>query len=369
MANNNLAVTVHRPLFLDTKSGFPAGLPNGAIVNIGGVAGPGFTVNGKDLVFADGTTTGGGTLKLISLQKSYNNSSNANEPAIINLVPGRDFIIDAPGVPGISFKIDATTGAVSIGNDLFVGGTLTYVNTTTTKSDTLHLTAQSVDHPALWIGPDANGRAPTSDLLVISLVPGDPTAAVLKVDKDGTTTASTLNVLGDLTVNGKINGVDLAALAAKVQTHIFVSDSYKHLAREINIDPGSFTNLPVAMARNVQSVLEFLGNSINNINAQVQGLHQDVDNLQTQIDDISTGGTPGSGVSTPSGYTFTAAEPMREWVIEHNKNSKNLVFHVFDENGFMFHPDSAQLVDDNTVTLKFGSPQSGRVNMMFYKIN
>jgi len=368
MADNNLAVTVYRPLFLDTQSGFPSGLPDGAIVNIGGVAGPGFTVDGKDLVFADGTTTGGGTLKLISLQKSYDNSSNANEPAIINLVPGRDFIIDAPNAPGISFKIDATTGAVTIGGDLIIGGTHTIVNSITTKSESLHLTAQAVDRPALWIGPDTNQRAPTTDLLVISLVPGDPTAAVLKVDAAGTTTASTLNVIGDLTVGGKINGVDLAALAATVRNHIFVSDSYKHLAREINIDPGSFMNLPVDKARNVQTVLEFLGNSINNINAQVQGLHQDVDDLQSQIDDISVGGTPGSGVSTPTGYTFIATEPMREWVIEHNKNSKNLMFHVFDENGFMFHPDSAQLVDDNTVTLKFGSPQSGRVNMMFYKI-
>jgi hypothetical protein len=88
---------------------------------------------------------------------------------------------------------------------------------------------------------------------------------------------------------------------------------------------------------------------------------------EAQIDSISTSGGSGSGVSTPSGYTFTATEPMREWVIEHNKNSKNLMFHVFDENGFMFQPDSAQLVDDNTVTITFSSPQSGRVNMMFYQ--
>ena len=364
---NETTVHVYRPLFLDTKTGFPAGLPNGAIVNIGGVSGPGFTVNGKDLVFADGTTTSGGTLKLVSLQTSYNNSSDAGKPAIINLVPGRDFIIDAPNAPGISFKIDSITGAVTIGGDLIIGGTHTYVNSTTTQADTWHLTAQSLDHPALWIGPDQGQNVPTTDLLVISLVPGDPTQSVLKVDKTGTTTASVLNVLGDLTVGGKINGVDLADLAAKVQNHIYVSNSYKHLAREINIDPGSFSNLPSTMARNVQSVLEFLGNSINNINAQVQGLHQDVDDLQSQIDDIAVGGTPGSGVSTPSGFTFIASEPMREWVIEHNKNSKNLMFHVFDENGFMFQPDSAQLVDDNTVTIKFSSPQSGRVNMMFYK--
>lgn len=368
MSHNNITGTtgtnIYRPLFLDTKTGFPAGVPDNGILNISGVVGPVFTVGGRELLFADGTTTGSGTANAISLQTSYQNSSTGSEPAVINLIPGRDFVIDAPNAPGVSFKIDSNTGAIIIGGDLVVGGTHTYVNSVTTTSDNLRLFAQSPNQPALWIGPDSNQHAPTTDLLVISLVPGDPVAAVLKVDASGTTVAAALNVLTDLNVGGKINGVDLAKLSAQVQSHIFVGTSYKHLAREINIDPGSFLNLPGTVIRSVQTVLEFLDNSINNINAQVQGLHEDVDNLQTQIDVI----THDEASSSP-GFTFIATTPSREWVIQHNKNSKNLMFLVFDENGFMFTPDSAQVVDDNTVIMKFGSPQAGRVNMMFYQFN
>lgn len=364
-STGNTVLNLYRPLFLDPKTGFPAGVPNNAILNITGVVGPVFTVGGRELLFADGTTTGGGTSNTINLQTSYVNSSIDGTAATIALVPGRDLIIDAPNAPGVSFKIDSVTGAVTIGGDLIVGGTHTYVNSTTYQSDNLRLTAQSPAIPALWIQPSFDQHAPTTDLLVISLVPGDLTAAaVLRVDDAGVTTAAALKVLGDVSVDGKINGVDIADLAAKLQNHIFVGTSYKHLAKEINIDPGSFTDLPGTVVRSVQTVLEFLGNSINTINAQVQGLHDDVDNLQTQIDEIVIEETGG-----PDGYTFVVNEPLREWVIEHNKNSKNLMFLVFDENGFMFQPDSAQLVDDNTVTLKFGSPQSGRVNMIFYKSN
>jgi hypothetical protein len=361
--NGNTATNIYRPLFLDTRTGFPTGIPDNGILNISGVTGPVFTVGGRELLFADGSSTGGGTANALSLQTSYQNSSTSGLPATISLIAGRDLIIDAPNAPGISFKIDATTGAVTIGGDLIVGGTHTYVNSTTYQSDNLRLTAQTPNHPALWIGPDVNQQAPTSDLLVISLVPGDPVSSVFKVSAAGTTTANSLNVLTDLSVGGKINGVNLAALAAQVQSHIFVGTSYKHLAREINIDPGSFLNLPGTVIRSVQTVLEFLDNSINNINAQVQGLHEDVDNLQTQIDGITQEETS----SDAGGFTFIPAQPSREWVIEHNKNSKNLMFLVFDDNGFMFQPDSAQIVDANTVIMKFGTLQTGRVNMIFYK--
>jgi hypothetical protein len=61
--------------------------------------------------------------------------------------------------------------------------------------------------------------------------------------------------------------------------------------------------------------------------------------------------------------------PSAEWVVQHNKNSRNFIFMLFDEAGFMFQPDSAQLVDENQVVIHFGSPQTGRVNMIFYKDN
>jgi hypothetical protein len=363
--NNGTTQSVFSPLYLDRKRGFATGVPANAILDIGGVVGPGFTVGGRPLLFADGTSSNGGTASFISLQSSYESSSTANNPAVINLIAGRDLIIDSPSGPGVSFKIDSITGAVTIGGDLIVEGTHTYVNSTTTQSSNIRLSAQSVTQPALWIGPGSNDSSPTADLLLVTVVPGSMDYAALRIDSAGTTYTTTLKVLSDLTVSGKINGIDLAALSSQLTNHIFVSNSYKHLAKEINLTPGTFTNLGPGIIRSVQTVLEYLDNSINNSNAQVASLHVDVDNLQSQINGI----TLSEGGESQAGFTYTAHEPITEWVISHNKNTKNLMFLVFDESGFMIQPNTAQIADSNTVIMKFGAPQAGIVNMMFYAFN
>lgn len=357
-------IIFYRPLFLDQNTGFSSGVPDNAILNIAGVVGPMFTVGGRELLFADGTTTGGGTSNIINLQTSYNNSSTAGNPAVITLTPGKDFIVDVPSIPGITFKIDSRTGTVTIGGDLVLSGTHTIVNSTTYQSDHIRLLGQAPSIPALWIGPDVGQNVPTADLIVVSINPGSTTNAALRVDHLGNTTIGTLEVLTTLTVDGLINGVDIGLLNSNFNKHIFVNGTYKHLAQEINISPATLLDLPLGTIRNVQTVLEFLDGSINSIDAQVLGLHEDVDNLQTQIDGINQ-----QEVGEPTGYSHLVESPSNEWVVQHNKNSRSLIFMLFDDSGFLFQPDSAQIVDANTLIINFGSPQTGRVNIIFYKDN
>ena len=367
MANNNnknIVWDIYSPLYLDTSTGFPTEIPSGSVLDIGGVVGPYFTVGGKELLFADGSTTGGALVASLNLQSTYENSSLAGEPAVISLESGRDFVIDAPDVPGVSFKIDSTTGAVVIAGDLIVGGTQTIVNSIINESSHIRLTAGSPSEAALHIQPSPNDNL-FADLLYISAERtaddsyGSP---AIVIDSSGSTLITTLTVANDLVVStGIINGVNLSNFYNDYRNHIRINTGYKHIAAEINIAPSSFVE--INENRNVQTILEFLGLSINNIDAQIIGLHEDVDGIQEQIDALKTVDS-----NNPTGHTFIAAEPLNEWVIEHNKNSKNFMFNVFDEEGFMFHPDSARIVDDNTFVLRFGAPQAGRVNMMFYVV-
>jgi hypothetical protein len=363
ITQNSVLSRIYNPLFLDPLTGFATGIPSDSILDIGGVVGPTFTVGGKELLFVDGTSTGGGTSS-VNLQTTYEHSAAANVSARIDLISGKDFIIDSFTGPGVSFKIDSVTGTVTIGGDLVVTGTHTIVESTSYTSDHIQLSAQSPLVPAFWIGPLADQNVPSTDLIVVSIIPGSSQDTVFKIDRYGTTVIDTLRVSRDLNVVGKINDVDIGVLATSFNRHIYVDGSFKHLAKEINIDPSSFSALPNTVVRNVQGILENLDNSINTIDAQVRGLHVDVDNLQVQITDIVH-----NEVGEPNGYTFFATEPLSEWVIQHNKNSKNFVFAAFDGDGFMFQPNSAQMVDSNTVIMKFGVPQIGQVNMIFYKSN
>jgi hypothetical protein len=259
-----------------------------------------------------------------------------------------------------------------------VQGTTTTVNSSIIDADHYEITPSSGTNVALRINPDS-GVAMTSDLINVSAVHDG--LSVFKVAYDGTTIISTLRVTNNITLDGLLNGVDVVALRNDVNQHTSVSAN-KHQAKEINVLPGTFTDIPLPAGttiRQVQTVLEFLDASINSIGTQVNDLHIDIDalqslvdqnhgefvtktdNLQNQIDVINA-----EQNVEPKGFTFIAETPQIEWVVTHNKNSKNFIFVLFDGSGFQFQPDTARIVDDNTFVLGFGSPQTGRANMIFY---
>jgi hypothetical protein len=366
-------------LYLDPTKGFPKAVPAGAILDIGGTAGPTFTVDGRELMFADGTSTGPGGLSRLSLQRIYDISGTTTDPtATVAMSTGKHLILRDDNTSKVYFKVDADTGAITISGDLYVQGTTTTVNSSIIDADHYEITPSSGTNVALRINPDS-GVAMTSDLINVSAVHDG--LSVFKVAYDGTTIISTLRVTNNITLDGLLNGVDVVALRNDVNQHTSVSAN-KHQAKEINVLPGTFTDIPLPAGttiRQVQTVLEFLDASINSIGTQVNDLHIDIDalqslvdqnhgefvtktdNLQNQIDVINA-----EQNVEPKGFTFIAETPQIEWVVTHNKNSKNFIFVLFDGSGFQFQPDTARIVDDNTFVLGFGSPQTGRANMIFY---
>jgi hypothetical protein len=280
MPNNT---PVYHPIFLDKNTGFHKSLPNNAIINIGGTSSSTFTVGGKELLFSDGTATGGSTSSIIGLQPAYENSGT---PATIDMIEGLDLIITVPSLDsGISaFKIDSLSAEITIG--------------------------------------------------------------------------------GNLTVGGSINEVDIVDLYDALQDHVNLPESDKHIANEISIDSESFEDIEDEDFRNVQGVLNFLNVSINSIDDQVQELQSDVDNLQSQIDDISR-----EQIVKPVGQSFPFLTPSINWNINHQKNTRNVVFSIFDADGFFIQPDSIQIQDENTILVIFSTVQSGKINIIFYNDN
>lgn len=101
-------------LYLNQDLGESGLLPRGAIVDIGGVSGTNFTIGGKGVVLADGSTTGPNGTSTQSLQTVYDNS----EYGTINLTYGKDFKLVASNNRGIS--IDALSGNVAIDGNTFL---------------------------------------------------------------------------------------------------------------------------------------------------------------------------------------------------------------------------------------------------------
>lgn len=95
-------------LYLNFDLGETGIVPEGAIVNIGGVSGDNFTIGGKGVVLADGTTTGPNGTNVIGLQKVYDNSSTGN--LFLSGSKGLNIL----GSSNLGMHISGGTGAINI---------------------------------------------------------------------------------------------------------------------------------------------------------------------------------------------------------------------------------------------------------------
>lgn len=311
-----------KPLFLDSDGIF-ARLPDGSVINIGGVQGPIFTVDGKGLWFDDGSSTGGNGTP-VSLQTVYNRSAS---PAKIKLTTGKDFIIADDTDDGVFFKVDSRTGKVTITGDLEVAGLSTVINTTIQDSDHWIISPSAGSTTALKIEPDI-GVTPIADLINVRVLNGQP--AVFRIDKDGNTVISK-----NLTVAGTINGVDVAALKQEVDEHVNGTGN-KHHAASILIDAIVGLN----GAANVQEALESL------------------------LSQIGQSGQIGNG--DVSGYEHIQSTAATMWMISHGKNTKRTQVVLYDNDYQQIIPDVVKVMDQNTVAVMFASPVAGRAMLTLF---
>lgn len=102
-------------LYLNPTTGEHGLLPDLGTVNLGGTDGPTFYVNGRPLLFADGTSTDGSMVSVLTLQGAYVNSPSGG----IDLTAGKDLLVTA--LNSQHLRVSAETGLVTVTNDLHVG--------------------------------------------------------------------------------------------------------------------------------------------------------------------------------------------------------------------------------------------------------
>lgn len=237
---------VFRPLYLIEELGENGLLPDGAIINAGGTTGPTFTVGGRPLMFADGSSTGPGGGG-VTLQVAYDASSDGN----IDLSAGKNFSITA--LNSRVFRIDAATGKVTIEGDLEVLGDSVIIDRVIENVDQLNIRMPNATTVGFDIRP-AVGVVPTANLLEVRNSNGG--SPVLWVDAAGDLHAQNL-VLG-----GTINGINLPAFYASFLAHtdLLSPTPVRHTAEQISVE-GPFTNIgaPTTVQEAIEVIDSLLG--------------------------------------------------------------------------------------------------------------
>lgn len=312
-------------IYLVPELGEYAIVPDGAIINIGGVQGPNFTVGGKPLLFADGTSTDGSATNFIKpdFQTVYDNTIGE---AIIDFTSGKDFVLQA--VNNNQFRFDADTGDVLITGKLVVqGGTTTIINAAIdTDRVAIH---QSSGNYIPFIMEPAAGVVPYVNVVDIKTAHGG--ASVFTISPTGETYIK--NLTADL-----VNGIDIAALATIVNRHVEIqSAEIKHPARQISVErTPAISSYP---GTNVQAVLESLGTTVTEIR--------------------------NTGISV-RGLEHVQSLNSNTWTIVHNTNTKKIQVTIWDKTDELLWADAVQIKDSNTVVIKFSTPTTGRAILMLF---
>lgn len=316
----------NKPIVLEADGVFSQ-LANGSIINAGGTSWPTWTVNGRGLLFDDGTSTapGGGSASAFDLQHAYNNSVNgpAGE-AKIKLTTGKDLLIADDSDDNIFFRVDSETGKVTISGDLEVLGSSTIIESSIQDSDHWLISPKSGTTTALKIEPDF-GVTPLVDLVSVRRTWG--AAPVFRITSGG-------NVLISTTLTtGPINGIDLNQFHDEFIRHVTGSD-LRHMADQIDIAPISGLT-----ATNVQQALE-------------------------EIKATSGGG--GGGTGNVNGYEHVQSVAAQTWVVSHGGNTFRIQVTVYDADWEMLIPNSVKVVDNNTAIITFAAPISGRAMVLMF---
>lgn len=83
------------------------------------------------------------------------------------------------------------------------------------------------------------------------------------------------------------------------------------------------------------------------------------------------GGKPGPpGPPGPPGVTLRSTSlnidtPSTNWSVVHNLNSKNAIIQCFDSVLSVVLPETIQIIDENLISIKFNTPQTGVVRVLF----
>ncbi len=316
---------VYIPVFMDIERGLPTNMPQGAIVNIGGTNLDNFTVAGKSVLLADGSTTTGEPSTFLNLQIGYENTDDGNEHAIIQVNDTNNLGFRHLST-GNSFILDALTGTFNFAGE-------------TTFNNVVISTNETHNDPVLQV----------------LTVPGQefPTLGIINNDD--------AVYLNKIILNTTINDIDFDQFYSDFYNHANPeTEDLVHIAENIGVvdlpAPSNFTP-----GSSVQKIVEEINDFINNTNNNIISLTTSTSGLESQLNALII-----DEAFEPLGVTYIQSDPATEWVIEHNKNTENVVFTIFDENNRQIIADNSVIYDANTLKIYFSIPQEGRMNIVFY---
>lgn len=317
----------NKPIILESDGVFGQ-LADGQLINAGGTSNSTWTVDGKGLLFDDGTSTapGGGSGLPFTLQLAYDNSPTSSGQTSIKLATGKDFAILDDTDNSLFFRVDSETGKVTITGDLEVLGSSTIIDTIVQDSDHWLISPKLGTTTALKIEPDI-GVTPIVDLVTIRRIFGG--SPIFRIDSSGNVIISQ-----NITLGGLLNGVDVVQLRDDLTHHLSADAGYRHTAANVDIAP--IGTLPGAT--NVQEALE-------QINFKAD-----------------TGGAGGSA----RGYEHIQSSAGLLWTVQHNLISMRCQVTVYDDSFEQIIPERVQLIDANTLIVSFTSAISGRAMVLAF---
>ncbi len=326
-------------------------LPDGNILNIGGTSFPTFTVNGKGLLFDDGTSTSGsgGSLSL-SLQAVYNNTApDSNGSATLKLSPDKNLTITNADGSLPYFSINANNGEVSVSEEFRVG-TTSFSEFYSQFSD--HITGE---------GPFNHFASNVLIFPIENLLPGtDNVQQALEQLSDRLVQQSNNKSL----TAGYEHTQEIAAQtwvinhnSNTMRAHVTIYDENweQIIPEKIKItDRNTITvtlNEPVAGKAMVY--LMYLGAEDDNTDECV------IKYPILPCEQNSVRGLVG-------GYEFIQAVPILTWNIEHNANIKRANVTIYDENWEQILPDKVKIINNDVISVTFNTPASGRALIMLF---
>jgi hypothetical protein len=94
-------------------------------------------------------------------------------------------------------------------------------------------------------------------------------------------------------------------------------------------------------------------------------LHLDKDTGEVIAKSITGGG--GGGLTNVFGYVHYQYIEDTTWVIEHNGNTTFVVVQIFDTDERLILPDDIDIIDANTIHVKFTAVLDGRAHVLLFK--
>lgn len=370
---------VYAPIYVDTTGQYRR-LPSDGILDIAGVSSPNFTVDGRAIMFADGSSSTGESS--VDLQTVYNHSTAVNGAAKILLQAGKDFsICDIYGNPFIS--VDSETGKVTINGEMSVVSSIVKFLGAYQEFDHLNVLSNDGLKTSLLIEPKPGITFQTDPVRIRTTAGGATDFAINTLGQ---------TYIRDLIVDS-ISGVSVTSLSNHLSP---LATPFKHFAAEIKYEPT--LDHPTEWSFGVNtSVDEALDSIINSFSVKIKtlsdaidlilqdeatetGFFQRIANLETSVastnlvvtnidtrlttaeSNIQTLTSAISALNTANivGINFEQFSPSSVWTIHHNTGSQFIQFSVYDDSNRLLWPDDAFVLDDQTFVVVFGDLQVGR---------